>query len=133
MAITHTPTDVGEEFVAALAAQDFERLEGCFAPDVDFHAVVPGTGSYRDAADAAGTAEQYRTWFGGANSFALLESSVTHVVDKLRINYRLAKLDDGEWKVAEQTAYARLGEQGIQKLDLACAGWQTVPADPRSS
>ena len=129
--IARPPIGVGKEFLDALAAQDFERLAGCFAPDVDFHAVVPGVGSYREADTAEGTTNQFRKWYASLDPFAVLESSVTPIVDKLCITYRLATFDDGGWQIVQQTAYARIGERGIEKFDVACSGWMAVDADPR--
>jgi hypothetical protein len=53
----------------------------------------------------------------------VLESSVTHIADKLRIGYRFVGVDGGVREVVEQTAYAAIGERGIEKLDVACSGW----------
>lgn len=133
MTTAQIPTDVGEAFISALAAKDFARLAACLTSDVDFHAVVPGTGSFRERAGAEETADQFRLWFGECEPLEVLESSVTPVVDKLRIDYRLAAFEEGEWNVVEQTAYAKVGDGGIEKLDLACSGMRPVPADPRST
>jgi hypothetical protein len=130
VAAVRTPTDVAEELIAALAAQDFERVARCLAADVDFHAVVPGTGSFRERAGAQETANQLRTWFGDADPLELLESSVEPVVDKLRLSYRFAAFEDEQWHVVEQQAYAVVGERGIEKLDLACSGFRPVPERP---
>jgi hypothetical protein len=130
MAAVRTPTDVAEELVEALAAQDFERAERCFAPDVAFHAVVPGTGSFREREGAAETANQFRLWLGDADPLELLEHSVEPVVDKLRLSYRFAAFEDAQWHVVEQQAYAVVGERGIEKLDLACSGFRPVPERP---
>jgi hypothetical protein len=130
MAVAPTAIDVAEELIDALAAQDFERVERCFAPDVDFHAVVPGTGSFRERAGAAETANQLRVWLGDADPLELLERSVEPVVDKLRLSYRFAAFEDEQWHVVEQQAYAVVGEHGIEKLDLACSGFRPVPERP---
>lgn len=130
MAVAPTATDLAEELIDALAAQDFERVERCFAPDVSFHAVVPGTGSFRERAGAAETADQLRMWLGDADPLQLLESSVEPVVDKLRLSYRLAAFEDDQWHVVEQQAYAVVGERGIEKLDLVCSGFRPVPEQP---
>jgi hypothetical protein len=130
MAAVRTPTDVAQELIDALAAQDFERAERCFAADVAFHAVVPGTGSFRERAGAAETANQFRVWLGDANPLELLDSSVEPVVDKLRLSYRLAAFEDEQWHVVEQQAYAVVSDRGIEKLDLACSGFRPVPERP---
>jgi len=131
MAVAPTAVSVGEELIDALAAQDFDRVERCFAPDVDFHAVVPGTGSFRERAGAQETANQLRAWLGDADPLELLEHSVEPVVDKLRLSYRFAAFEDDQWHVVEQQAYAVVGERGIEKLDLACSGFRPVPERPR--
>jgi hypothetical protein len=132
MAVTRTPLDVAREFVDALAAQDFERLEDSFAPNVDFHAVVPGTGSFRERAGAEDTAGLFRMWFGDAHPLELLDSSVEPVADKLRISYRFAAYEDDQWHVVEQQAYAVVGDRGIEKLDIACSGFRPVPDRPNA-
>jgi hypothetical protein len=130
MAVTRTPVDVAEEFIDALAAQDFARLERSLAPDVDFHAVVPGTGSFREQSGAEATAEQFRAWLGDADPLELLGRWVEPVVDKLRLSYRFAAFEDDQWHVVEQQAYAVVGERGIEKLDVACSGFRPVPERP---
>jgi hypothetical protein len=130
MAAVRTPTEVGEELIDALAARDFERAERCFAPDVAFHAVVPGTGSFREREGAPETANQLRRWLGDAEPLELLDHSVEPVVDKLRLSYRFAAFEDEQWHVVEQQAYAVVGERGIEKLDLVCSGFRPVPERP---
>ena len=130
MAVAPTAIDVADELIAALAAQDFERAERCLAPDVAFHAVVPGTGSFRERAGAAETADQFRAWLGDAEPLELLDSSVEAVVDKLRLSYRFAAFEDDQWHVVEQQAYAVVGERGIERLDLVCSGFQAVAERP---
>jgi hypothetical protein len=97
-------------------------VERCFAPDVAFHAVVPGTGSFRERAGAAETANQLRLWLGDADPLELLEHSVEPIVDRLRLSYRFAASEDEQWHIVEQQAYAVVGERGIEKLDLVLLG-----------
>jgi SnoaL-like domain len=130
MAVTRTPVDVAEEFIDALATQDFARLERSLAPDVDFHAVVPGTGSFREQSGAEATAKQFQAWLGDADPLELLGRWVEPVVDKLRLSYRFAAFEDDQWHVVEQQAYAVVGERGIEKLDVACSGFRPVPERP---
>jgi SnoaL-like domain len=130
VATVRTPTNVAEEFIEALATQDFERLQGCLAPDVDFHAVVPGTGSFREQSGAESTANQFRAWLGDAEPLELLGSWVEPVVDKLRLSYRFAAFENEQWHVVEQQAYAVIGDRGIENLDVACSGFRPVPERP---
>jgi hypothetical protein len=131
MAMTRTPVALAEELIDALAAQDFERLQHSFAPDVDFRAVVPGTGSFRERSGAEETANLFSTWFGAAQPLELLDSSVERIVDKLRLSYRFAAFEEEQWHVVEQQGYAVVGERGIEKLDLACSGFRPVPERPQ--
>ena len=130
MTLAPAAVDVGREFVDALAARDYARLERCLAPDVAFHAVVPGTGSFREQAGAADTVEQFRKWFDDAEPLELLDWSCDVVVDRIRISYRLAAREDGQWHVVEQQAYAAVGDEGITRIDLACSGFRPVAERP---
>src|SRR5213082_1343239 len=130
VATVGNPVNVAEELIAALAAQDFERVERCLSPDVAFHAVVPATGSFRERVGAAETANQFRLWLGDAEPLELLESSVTPIVDKLRLSYRFAAFEEEQWHVVEQQAYAFVGERGIERLDLACSGFRPLSERP---
>jgi hypothetical protein len=133
MEVTHVPVDVADEFIGALASQDFDRLERSLAPDVDFHAVVPGTGSFREQSGAEATTNQFRLWFGDADPLELLGRWVEPVVDKVRLSYRFAAFEDEQWHVVEQQAYAVVGERGIEKLDVACSGFRPVPERPTAT
>jgi ketosteroid isomerase-like protein len=128
--IAPAAVDVAREFVDALAARDYERLERCFAPDVEFHAVVPGTGSFREQAGAAATAEQFRKWFDDAEPLEILDWSCDVVVDRVRTSYRFAAREDGQWHVVEQQAYAAVSDSGIERLDLVCSGFRPVAERP---
>jgi hypothetical protein len=130
VAEVETPVNVAEEFVDALAAQDFERLEQCFAPDVAFHAAIPGAGSFRERAGAAETANQFRLWLGDAQPLELLQRVVEPIVDKVHMSYRFAAFEEEQWHVVEQQAYAVVGERGIERLDLVCSGFRPVPERP---
>jgi hypothetical protein len=130
VAVAPTAIDVAEELIDALASQDFERAERCFAPDVAFHAVVPSTGSFRERSGAQETANQLRVWLGDADPLELLESSVERIVDKVRLSYRFAAFEEEQWHVVEQQAYAVVGERGIERLDLVCSGFRPVPERP---
>ena len=91
---------------------------------------MPGTGSFRERAGAAETADQLRAWLGDADPLELLDSSVEPVVDKLRLSYRFAAFEEDQWHVVEQQAYAVVGDRGIEKLDVACSGFRPVPDRP---
>lgn len=123
-------TDCARDFVAALSSQDFDRLGMLLAPAVQFHAVVPAEGSFREEATAEGTAKRFAMWFGEASPLELISSSVEELPETVRINYRFAAFEEDRWHVVEQYAYARVEDGKIAKLDLVCSGFQPVADHP---
>ena len=72
-----TPDDavrLGEAFVEALGRRDFVRLEALFDPHVRFRALVPP--GLRTAENAAAAAAHPKRWFGDADRFDLVTSTV---------------------------------------------------------
>jgi hypothetical protein len=125
--------DSARELVAAIAAQDWPRLRESLADDVDFHAVVPGTGSFREQYGADETVAQIRKWFGDSDPLELLLSVIEPIVDRVHITYRLAACEEGSWHLVEQHAYARIEKGRIAKLDLVCSGFRSVAERPAAS
>lgn len=123
-------SDSPAEFVAALAAQDWERLAVCFSPDVDFRALVPSKQPFRERKGGKETAEQLAAWFGDADPLVLLHTSVEALSENVRISYRFGAFEEGQWHVVEQQAYASLEGGRITKLDLVCSGFQPVGERP---
>jgi hypothetical protein len=121
-----TPETLAEEFVAALAAQDWERLERCFAPDVKFFAAVPSTQPLRERTGAREVAEQLGTWFGDGDPLELVESTHEAVADRLRISYRFRSFEEGAWHLVEQQAYCEVGAAGIEQIHLVCSGFRPL-------
>jgi hypothetical protein len=122
--------DPARELVTAIAAQDWQRLRESLADDVDFHAVVPGTGSFREQHGADATVTQIRAWFGDSEPLELLLSEIEPIVDRVHIMYRLAAFEEGSWHLVQQHAYARIEEGRIAKLDLVCSGFRPVAERP---
>src|SRR5436189_6044730 len=106
---------VGEELVAALAAQDWARLEACFAPDVPLFAAVPSARDpLRGRTGATTVASQLAAWFGDADPLELVESHVEPVAGKVRVSYRFRSFEEGAWHLVEQQAFCEVGAAGIE-------------------
>lgn len=125
--------DPASELVAAIAAQDWERLEACFTPEVAFRALVPSQRPFREHATAHDAAAQLAAWFGDADPLELLDSSVQPVEDVVRIAYRLGSFEEGRWYVVEQQLYATVEDDRIARLDLVCSGFRPVDRPPSRS
>lgn len=116
---------VGGIFLEGLAARDFERLSVSLAPAVQLRALLPpGPASWEGAEVVA---ETFRSWFGGATDFELLDATVGEVGGRLHLSWRLRVrpapfgIGDG-WHLIEQQAYADAGEV-IDAIDLLCSGF----------
>ena len=117
---------VGQSFLEALAAQDFDRLAALFAPRVRFRALLPGqTCEEKTAAAATG---QLRDWFGEADTLQVLQSTADQVSDRLHLAYRLRSHDTANgWQVIEQNAYCDVQDDRIADMALLCSGFRPDP------
>jgi hypothetical protein len=117
---------VGRELVAALAAQDWPRLERCFASDAEFFAAVPSKTPLRERAGAREAAQQLAAWFGDGDPLELVSSDVESVAGKVRVSYRFRSFEQGAWHLVEQQAFCEVGAEGITRMHLACSGFQRL-------
>src|SRR5881296_1111605 len=104
---------VGGVFLEGLAARDFARLRASLAPGVRFRALLPPGPAEWEGAEAV--AETFRSWFGDATDFELVDATVGEVGGRLHLSWRLrvrpAPFDIGAgWHVIEQQAYADAGD-----------------------
>jgi hypothetical protein len=111
--------------VEALAAGDFERLQGLLAVDVRLRALVPRGLVELTGADAV--AAQFRRWFGDASAIVPLDCQLGLVGDRSVIGYRLEVQEDARY-VVEQQAFADVVDGRIAALDLVCSGFR--PLEP---
>jgi SnoaL-like domain len=120
-------SDLAEQLVAALAAQDVDRLERCFAPNVRFYAAVPSEARpLRELTGAREVAEQLGAWFGDGDPLELVDSQHEWVADRLRLSYRFRSCEDGAWHLVEQQAFCEVGEAGIEQMRLVCSGFRPL-------
>jgi hypothetical protein len=112
---------LGEAFVEALGRRDFLRLEALLDPHVRFRALVPP--GLRTADDAAAAAAHPRGWFGDADRFDLVASTVGRIGPRLRLSYRIRLHEEGVWYAVEQQAYLDVGGDLIRSVDILCSGF----------
>ena len=117
---------VAQEFLSALAGQDWKRLEACFAPDARFFAAVPSKNPLRERTGARDAASQLAAWFGDADPLELLASRVEPVAGKLHVSYRFRSFEEGAWHLVEQQAFCEISGRGIESMHLACSGFEQV-------
>jgi SnoaL-like domain len=113
----------GHELVAALAEQDWERLERCFAPDATFFAAIPSKQPLRERAGASEAAAQLAAWFGDGAPLELVSSQVDSVAGKVHVAYRFRSFEEGAWYLVEQHAFCEVGDDGIECMRLVCSGF----------
>jgi ketosteroid isomerase-like protein len=118
---------VAQEFVDALTAQDWQRVEACFAPDARLLAAVPNDANpLRDRTGPADVTSQLAAWFGDGDPLELEASTIEQIAGKVHVAYRLRSFEDGAWYVVEQQGYCQIGDRGIERLHLSCSGFHPL-------
>jgi hypothetical protein len=113
-------SDVATRFLDALQRRDFDALGETFAPDARLRGLVPTR--LREEEGRTAIAERFRYWNDGA-SWELLDSEQAEMADLVRLSWRVSQADpDDGPTVYEQTAYAHIGENGIEWMNLVCSG-----------
>ena len=130
MATTQDPKtvarwSVGGVFIEALAQRDYDQMASTLAPDVRFRAMLPPGPMNWEGPEAV--SDVFRSWFGGANDFEVVDATVGEIGGRLHLSWRLrlrpAPFDIGAgWHVIEQQAYVDAGDT-IAALDLLCSGF----------
>jgi hypothetical protein len=120
-------TDLGSQFVAALAAKDTDRLVALFAPNVDFRAVTPGRFWEADSPQRVVNEVLYQ-WFEPHDVIERVENiEVGDIADRERIDYRfVVRSPDGLFLV-EQRAYFDVDDTSrIAYMRAICSGYGPV-------
>jgi len=120
---------VAGSVLECVAERDFDRLQTLLAPDIAARALLPR--GPREWSSSEEVADAFRTWFGSAVSFDLVDAIVGEVGPRLHLRWRLRvrRADDPTiGYVLEQQVYADTGPDGrVTRLDLLCSGF--CPAD----
>jgi hypothetical protein len=119
-----TAWPIGGLLLNALTHRDFDAMQQLFDDNVRFRALVPSGPFELDTAEA--TAAKFRSWFGGADDFEVLDASLGQVGSKLYVRWQVRLCPRGrpnESRVAEQHVFTS-GTERIETLDLLCSGFQ---------
>lgn len=129
-----TPTmarwSVGGIFLEALAARDYEQMATTLGANIRFRALLPpGLMQWQGPPQVT---EAFRSWFGDADDFEVVDATVGEVGGRLHLSWRIrvrpAPFRIGEgWHVIEQQGYADATDS-IETLDLLCSGFHTERA-----
>jgi hypothetical protein len=118
-----TAWPVAGEFVQALGTRDFEALQACLHPDVQFRAMVPR--GPLELTSAAETAARFRQWFGAYDVFDVLDAAIGNVGPRLYLRWRLRtghRDAPQDCSVVEQHVFMTANER-VERLDLLCSGF----------
>jgi hypothetical protein len=125
---------VGGVFLEALATRDYEQMTTTMGADIRFRALLPpGPMQWQGPSKVA---EAFRSWFGDADDFELVDATVGEVGGRLHLSWRIrlqpAPFGIGEgWHVIEQQGYADAADT-IERLDLLCSGFRAEGAHRRN-
>lgn len=107
----------------ALTRRDFAGIRACLDERVRFRALVPrGLIEHDNDADVA---DQFEQWFGGDESFEVVDASIGQMGTKLYVRWRVRLHTPGapqSGRIAEQHVFTS-GEDRIVTLDLLCSGF----------
>ena len=113
----------------ALAARDSKRLRAALHPDAHLRALVPS--GFKESIGSDAVAARLESWFAEAESLTVVSKKVSHVSDRLRVQYRFDEhYPDGDSELIEQDAYCGVREGRIDSIDLLCSGHLPGSAEP---
>lgn len=120
----------GEDFAAALAAKDSERLRGLLADQIDFQALTPGR--HWQAGSPAEVADEiiFGFWFAPDADIKELRSVTTgEVAGREHVRYLLQVAKSGQDYLVEQQAYYDSDGGQISWMRVLCSGYRPVSAE----
>ena len=111
-------SDVASRFLDALARHDFDALGVSFTLDGRLRGLVPTALRELEGRDAI--AERLEMWTGDGD---VIEADYEDFADVVKLRWRVRKTNqNGDPVVFEQTAYAKIGDDGIAWMNLVCSG-----------
>lgn len=125
----------GGVFLEALAKRDYTRMATTLGATIRFRALLPP--GLMEWEGPENVAETFKSWFGGAAEFQLLDATVGEVSGRLHLSWRIrlrpAPFGIGEgWHVIEQQGYAD-ADESIETLDLLCSGFNSERVPDRAA
>jgi hypothetical protein len=123
-------SDLGAEFVRALAAKDVDRLSWLIDPRIDFRGMTPSR--TWEATDRDAVLEiLLGSWFEDSDEIQSIERVETdEFADRQRVGYRLSVNNpDGRFLV-EQQAYLTPRDGQIAWMRVLCSGYRAAAPSP---
>jgi TusA-related sulfurtransferase len=119
--------EVGERFLGAVAARDFDAVRSVLADDVCLRMLVPRGFMTSDGANEV--VGRFEGWFGEAGPWELESSSVAEVVGRVAVTYRLRLGKLGSPHLIEQHLVLDVDADGrVVRIDLLCSGFRPIVA-----
>ena len=124
---------VGGMLLESLANRDYVGMAATLDAKVRVRAMLPPGPMEWEGPEAV--TDTFRSWFGEADEFQLVDAAVGEVGGRLHLSWRLRLrpapfgIGDG-WYVIEQQAYADATDK-ITGLDLLCSGFHPDPGATR--
>ena len=105
----------------ALTRRDFAALAQSLSATIAFRALVPRGPFELTGADAV--AAKFAQWFGGPDTFDVVDASIGPVGAKTSLRWRVRMCAaDGTARIVEQHAFAT-GAVQLDSIDLLCSGF----------
>jgi hypothetical protein len=117
---------LGQRFIGALRAADFDTLGGFLAPQVQLLALLPGglVASFGRAA----VVERLRGFLDDGAGFAVRAAEAVVVGHRLRLSYLVEIPGPDGPAVMEQQAYCVVSGEAIAAIRLLCSGGMPAAA-----
>lgn len=120
--------ETAARLIDGLSAFDFDAAVGAMSRDVHFRALLPGR--LVELQGAAAVRDAFRTWFGGAEHWEMLEAVVGEVGGRVHVRWRLklTNPDRGPGNfLVEQQLYADAAPDGrLCDVSLLCTGYRAL-------
>jgi hypothetical protein len=111
----------------AVCAREFDDALGCLREDAVLRAVLPPR--FLEATGREEIVGWFRTWFGAANEFEVVDRSHAEVAGRARLTWRFGLSPhpgngDPRRHVIEQTLFCDEEDGAVTAIDLLCSGFR---------
>lgn len=111
-----------EDFGAAVAARDHDRLGTFLRDDVRLRALLPAQVVEDHGREAV--LARYADWFGGYARVGFVRAAGDTVGDRILIHYTVVADHPTGPHVVAQTLMCGVYDGQLGKIDLVCSGWR---------
>ena len=110
--------------VQAVRQRDFAAIRRAFTDTARMRALLPG--GPREVHGAEFIGHTFEGWFGNAEAFEPISTTIEAVADRERVSWKLRVRWEGEQfsRIIEQQGYAKVVDGRIGMIDLLCSGFR---------